>query len=147
MKNIIEFIKKIYLKYETIILYVFFGGLTTLVSFSTHFLVRYLDGSVIVATTISWICAVLFAFFTNRIWVFKSSTKGILSFIRQLLTFFGARLFSFLVELCIMWVFVDLMELNELIVKIGANVIVLVLNYILSKLVVFRKKNDSPKSE
>lgn len=138
-----ERLKTLYTRHESVILYIFFGGLTTLVSFATHFSTRFLGGSVEVATTVSWICAVLFAFFTNRKWVFNSPTKGTAAFFRQLVSFFGARLFSFLVELAIMTVFVNFLHYNELLIKIAANVVVLILNYILSKFLVFRKKTTA----
>ena len=141
MQKLIETAKKLYEKYENIILYVFFGGLTTIVGFGTYFLFRFLSLDVVESNVASWICAVLFAFFTNRTWVFKSPTKGAFDFIKQMGSFFGARLFSLLIETSIMWFFVDILHYNELLIKIAASVVVLILNYILSKLVVFRKKN------
>lgn len=130
---------RLYKRYESIILYVFFGGLTTVVSFVMHFGVRFLGGEVWLATIVSWVCAVLFAFFTNRNYVFKSPTNSVTAFLRQIISFFGARGFSLLVELLIMTVFVKYLLYNEFFVKIGANVVVLILNYVLSKLIVFRK--------
>ena len=145
MQKLIQLAKKIFAKYESIIVYVFFGGLTTIVAFGVYFLVRFFGLGVIPSNVISWICAVLFAFFTNRIWVFKSPTKTTAEFLKQISSFFGARLFSLLVETTIMWFFIDIHHYNELIVKLAASVVVLILNYILSKLIVFRKKEQVSK--
>lgn len=129
----------LYEKYEDILLYIFFGALTTLVSFGTHYLGILIFNNVVINTTFSWICAVLFAFFTNRIWVFQAPTKTAGEFFFQLLKFFGSRFFTYLVELLIMFVFVDLLSFKEMIVKICAQAVILVLNFILSKFMVFKK--------
>lgn len=134
------FLKEFIFKRWELVTYIFFGGCTTLVSFGVQYLSLLAGFSTGVNTTLSWIFAVLFAFFTNRIWVFNSPTRGFFPFIKQLLAFFGARLFSFLVELAIMLMLVSWLGFPEMWVKVGASVIVLILNYILSKLVVFRKK-------
>lgn len=133
------FLKDFIVNRWELVTYIFFGGCTTLVSFGVQYLSLLAGFPTSVNTTLSWIFAVLFAFFTNRIWVFNSPTKGFLPFIKQLFAFFGARLFSFLVELAIMMVLVSWLGFPEMWVKVGASVIVLILNYILSKLVVFKK--------
>ena len=162
-------IKKLYKKYEDIILYIIFGVLTTAVSFVTQFLAsRFLHTSVIVSTSISWICAVTFAYVTNRKFVFKSeehTTKGIAA---EAARFYGARLATYFMEVAIMYLcadrfagtFIDLMNLesldysktpfsafgnagrfNEMNFKLIANVIILISNYVLSKLLVFKKNH------
>lgn len=145
MQKWIELAKKLYYKYESMILYVFFGGLTTLINFAVHFSARFLGADVPAATTVAWFCAVLFAYFTNRKWVFKSRTTGFGAFIKEMASFFGARIFSYLVEVAIMTAFVKWLGFNELLIKIAANVVVLILNYILSKWIVFRKKEPAEK--
>lgn len=148
-------------RYESMVLYVFFGGLTTVVSFLTYFLGKWMfspaglseSAAVAAANVFSWILAVLFAFFTNRIWVFKSPTKGVKAFLLQMMAFFGARLFSFAIDMGIMLAGAKILETvwlqptgffkttPEFWVKIGSNVVVLILNYLLSKFFVFHKKN------
>lgn len=143
-----EFIKKfipkkllpLYEKYEDTLLYIFFGALTTLVSFGAQQLGILIFNNVVINTTFSWICAVLFAFFTNRIWVFEAPTKTAGEFFLQLIKFFGSRFFTYLIELLIMFIFVDLLSFKEMIVKVCAQVIILVLNFILSKFMVFKKE-------
>ena len=167
-------IKELYKKYEALILYVFFGGLTTLVSWVTHFGARnFLNVSVGTATFFSWVCAVTFAFVTNKKYVFKSKAGDFNDLLRQIWLFFAARLVSLGVEWVIMYfcadrfrnTFIKLFrldrieygkglfkmellstpeKLNELIFKLFfASVIILVMNYAFSKVVVFRKKGKS----
>lgn len=167
MEKLRQLCRNLVRKYEDIILYVFFGALTTLVSFVTYFAAKALLGktgmgesaAIAAANTVSWVLAVLFAFFTNRIWVFKSPTKGAAAFFKQMLSFFAARFFSFLVDMGIMlagaWILEEIWSrpllpfgtTPEFWVKIASNVVVLVLNYLLSKLVVFRKKKAGPQRE
>ncbi len=162
-------IKKLYRKYEDIILYIIFGVLTTGVSLVTQFLSsRLLGTNVIVSTTISWVCAVTFAYVTNRKYVFKSEEHGAAKIAAEAAKFYGARIATYFMEVAILWscadrfsgFFIDLMKLekldyssglfsmfgdaphlNEMIFKLIANVIILISNYILSKLLVFRKKS------
>ncbi len=137
-----EKIGEIYYKHESVWLYIFFGALTTLVSLGTQYLAAYLGANTAVATTISWICAVTFAFFTNKSCVFKSVSTSKRDFFRQSGQFYGARIVSYVLELTFMMVTVDVLHLNMYIMKIIAQVFVLVINYLFSKLVIFRKKNN-----
>lgn len=149
-----EKIKSLYKKYEDIILYVFFGGLTTVVSWGTHFASRFfLKVPVSAATIISWVCAVTFAFITNKKFVFKNKTETTQGLIMQTLSFYAARAFSLGVEVVIMYLCADRFSeffcslfrvsasVNEMIFKVLANIIILIMNYALSKLVIFRNKN------
>lgn len=147
-----------YIKNKSMLLYLFFGGLTTLVSILTFWIAELLINAdfnisifgslysikVILTNAVSWICAVLFAFFTNRIWVFNSPTETWKEFWSQMTAFFVGRFATFLLETVILIVFVSALKFNELAIKILAQVAVLVSNYIISKLIVFkdRKKSD-----
>lgn len=143
MKKIIN----LYKKYVEIINYLIVGGLTTLVSLVVKWglLFTILDAKNVIqlqlAIIISWIAAVIFAYVTNRIFVFKSKSKKIL---KEIISFFGARLLTLGLEMVIMWFFVTLLRLDSniwvLIWTIVAQVLVIIFNYILSKLFVFRKK-------
>lgn len=142
MKKIIS----IYKKYEEIINYIIVGGLTTLVSLASKWILLFtvLDAAsaleLQIAVIISWICAVSFAYITNRIFVFKSNNKNIL---KEITSFFGARTLTLLLEMVIMWFFVTLLRMNSdtwvLIWTILSQFIILVLNYIFSKIFVFKK--------
>ena len=92
-----------------------------------------------VANTASWILAVLFAFVTNRIWVFNAKTSGKAAFFKQLCGFYGGRLLTFGVEELLLLVFITWLQFDSMLVKISAQIVVLVLNYLVSKLFVFRK--------
>ena len=132
-----------YKKNKEVLLYLFFGGLTFLVSVISYAYFNVTLGSnELVANIISWVLAVAFAFFTNRIWVFQAPTKTVSQFLMQLIRFFMGRVATLVVEEVILLVFITILGFNSMAVKVIAQVIVIVLNYVISKLVVFRKKND-----
>ncbi|MCM1307488.1 MAG: GtrA family protein [Butyrivibrio sp.] len=134
------------------ITYLIFGVLTTAVSFATAGAAKFLleragcsDGLVSdVSTVISWICAVTFAYVTNRIWVFNSRALGFKAVIREAALFYGGRLSTLAVEAVMMRLGYSVLGINYWITKITANVVVLVLNYIISKFIIFRKKKEEP---
>ena len=137
-------------KYKSIILYIIFGGLTTIVDWSVSFTLYYLWGDAIEATpwlihganVIAWVAAVAFAYVTNRIWVFESKRRGVLSIIGEIVAFAGGRVLTLLLQEAIMAIFFTWLGFNEYIVKIAAAVLVVILNYFISKLLVFRKKKS-----
>ena len=143
MKKIIN----LYKKYEEIINYLVVGVLTTVVSLVVKWglLFTILDASnafqLQVAVVTSWVIAVIFAYVTNRIFVFKSKSKDIL---KEITSFFGARILTLGMEMLIMWFFVTLLELNSdlwvFIWTMLAQVLVIIFNYIFSKLFVFKTK-------
>ena len=129
-----------YNKYKSIILYLIFGGLTTLVNFAAFWLCERIIGlGTAPSTIIAWIAAVLFAFVTNKIFVFESKTKSPIKVLKELLGFVLARLISGGLDLGIMLLGVDVLHIDSLIVKIVSNVFVVILNYIASKLIIFKK--------
>ena len=135
MKRIIN----LYKKYEEIINYLIVGGMTTLVSIVVYALfVKCFHVNYMLANVISWIISVLFAYITNRIFVFKSKSENIVLEIYQ---FFKYRIFSFLIEILLMYIFVELINIDDMISKVIVQVIVIVLNYIFSKLFVFKKES------
>lgn len=137
----IDLIKKYFTKYKELIMYVFFGGLTTLVNIVSYWLIAdVLHVNYLVSTVIAWVISVLFAYVTNKIWVFESKSTKAGEIIKEVALFFAFRALSGLFDLGAMYVMVDLMHINDLIAKIAANVVVIILNYIFSKLVIFKKK-------
>jgi len=131
----------LYKKYEDVILYLFFGGCTFLVSMVSYYIfAETLGMNYMVANIISWILAVLFAYITNRIFVFKSKVKGAMAILKELWMFVACRISTGVMEVIIMFVGVSLMHANDLIVKGIAQVLVILSNYVLSKLIIFRKK-------
>jgi putative flippase GtrA len=134
-------------KYKEILLYLIFGGLTTVVDWAVSFLLYYLWGDAIReivwlihgANVIAWAAAVIFAYVTNRIWVFESKTHGA-AIVREFLSFAGGRVLTLLLQEAMFAVFFHALSINEYVVKIVAAVLVVVSNYFISKLLVFRKK-------
>ena len=132
MKKILD----LYKKYKEIINYIIVGGCTTIVSIASYFLFRLIISNYLVCTILSWIVAVIFAYFTNRIFVFNSKNKNIFL---ELIKFVFARVLSLLSELLVMFILVDLVNIDDKISKIIVQFIVLVLNYVFSKVFVFKK--------
>lgn len=149
--------KKLIEKYKELILYVIFGVLTTIVNYAVYFGCKALHLPYQPATVIAWIAAVAFAYITNRIWVFESKTCGAKAILKEIVLFVGARLFSLVLELIIMFIGMDLLSagertiilldktlpLGEFITKTVAQIVIIVSNYIFSKLVIFRKKRET----
>lgn len=148
MQKIIE----LYKKYKEVINYLIFGVLTTIVSLVTKYLLLFtiLDASnalqLQIAVVISWIVACMFAYITNRIWVFESKTTNI---IKEMTKFFVARLATLGMEMLIMFVFVTALGLNSdmwvIVWTLVAQVAIIIGNYILSKLIVFKNKEKEEK--
>ena len=142
----IKRIKELYIKYKEIINYLIFGVLTTLVNLITKYILLFtiLDPTngfqLQIAIIISWIAGVLFAYFTNRKFVFESKNQNKL---KEFISFVVARIATLLLEMFIMWFFVTLLKLNSdlyvVIFTLVAQVAVVIGNYIFSKLFVFKK--------
>ena len=127
----------LYKKYKEIINYLIFGGLTTLISIVTYALfakVFHID--YLISNVLSWIIAVLFAYITNKIFVFESKSK---KNIKEITSFFFFRIISLIMEMIILYVFVDMLHIDDLVTKIIAQIIVIVSNYVFSKVFVFKK--------
>lgn len=127
----------LYKKYKEIINYLIFGGLTTLISIVTYALfakVFHID--YLISNVLSWIIAVLFAYITNKIFVFESKSK---KNIKEITSFFFFRVVSLIMEMVILYIFVDMLHIDDLVTKIIAQVIVIVSNYVFSKVFVFKK--------
>lgn len=151
---------------KEIVTYLFFGVLTTVINLLTFYLFKQLfisigwdgvfnsilpEGSALYnifsggsdyldANCIAWVVGVIFAFVTNKLWVFESKSWKPSVAGREFTGFMGARIFSFLVETVMMFVFVTLLSLNDLIAKIIVGIVVVILNYVFSKLLIFKKK-------
>ncbi len=128
-----------YAKNKSVLLYVFFGGLTTLVSIVSFVAFDPILGELI-ANVISWILAVTFAYFTNRVWVFCSDVKG-KAILKEMLSFYSGRLITLGLEEAMLFVFVTWLQFNGTLIKIIAQFLVLVGNYLISKWIIFKKKD------
>ncbi len=133
-------IKSFYVKNKEIINYVIVGGLTTVVSIGSYWLFRFLIKNYVILSIISWIMAVSFAYITNILFVFESKSKNI---IEEISKFVSCRLLTLGLEVVLMIVFVSLLKINDMVSKIILQVVVLILNYIFSKLFVFKPNNKT----
>lgn len=137
MKKVLDFLKK----YEEIISYLFFGGLTTLVNYAVYLpCYNWLHLSGALSNVIAWVAAVAFAYLTNKPFVFKSHDWSMKVVLPELTKFVGCRVGSGLVETAIIFVTVDLLGWNGNVIKLITSILVVVLNYVASKLLVFRKR-------
>ncbi len=133
-------IKELIKKYKELILYLIVGALTTGVSFLVQWIFKdIIPISAGIATLIAWFCSVLFAFFANKIIVFESKEKN--GFFKELLLFYASRLLTGGLEIGAMYLFVDVLELSYWAVKVASNIVIIILNYVLSKFIVFKRKN------
>lgn len=121
------------------VLYLVFGVLTTLVDWLVYPLLRWLGHSVFVSSAGSWAAAVLFAFVTNKCFVFQSRTRLLRGLLREFCSFVSCRIFSGAVTIAAMVVLVDVLNLHEWLGKVAVSAFSMVLNYYLSKLVTFKK--------
>lgn len=134
-----ERLKALYQKYKELVNYIIFGVLTTLVNYIVYFLcLDLLKWNYLVVNVLAWVISVLFAYVTNRIWVFESKAKGWL-ILKEMALFFASRLTSLGAETLLLFLMVDTAHLNNGFSKIVAGVVVIIINYVLSKLIVFRK--------
>lgn len=139
MHQIIE----LYKKYKEIINYLIFGVLTTVISLATYWICTYtflkpeINWQLQLANIISWIIAVAFAYFTNRKYVFESTEQNKL---KEGAKFAGSRLTTLVLDMVVMWLGVTVLHSSDKIVKLISQVFIIIGNYIISKLFVFRKK-------
>ena len=119
-----------------LILYVFFGTLTFFVNLISYFFFEDILGvNYLISNVRAWFLSVLFAYVTNRIWVFESKSPDIL---KEMSLFFGGRIFSGAIDTALMYLFIDVLVIGDTISKIIVQIIVIVLNYVFSKLIVFK---------
>ena len=138
---ILRILNSFYKKNKELLLYLFFGGLTFLVSISSYAVFNIRIGWNATANIASWILAVAFAYVTNRTWVFESSTDRGSNLIKEIIGFVGGRIATLVFEELILFIFITGLGMNSILVKIVAQVIVIALNYVISKLVVFKPKS------
>ena len=130
-------------KYWGVLVYLFFGVLTTLVNYLVFFpLYNWLHFSATVSNIIAWAVAVLFAFLTNKPFVFKSYDWSAKTVVPELTKFVGCRIGSGVVETALLLLCVDWLNWNGNLMKILTSILVVIVNYVASKLIVFRKKGE-----
>lgn len=136
--------KALFHQYRELISYVFFGGLTTLVNIVCYWLLATpLGWGTVPSTVVAWVLSVAFAYVTNKLFVFDSKSWALAVVGREAVSFFGCRAFSGALDVFFMWLFVDVLHMNDLLIKILSNIVVIVLNYVFSKLFIFKHKKES----
>ncbi len=121
------------------LLYLFFGGITTVLSLGLFTYIELCTPiNELVNNVIVWIICVLFQFFTNRTWVFDGHVETWKEFWQQMGQFFGGRLFTLGVEEVILLIFITWLGFNAIAIKLIAQVVIVILNYIISKLFIFK---------
>lgn len=135
-------IKELYLKYKEIINYLVFGGLTTVVNFVTYYITARIIGiEEVTSSGISWFCSVLFAYITNKLFVFESKSNSKKEFFKEMISFFLARIASgILCDVGTFALMVKVFNVNDIIAKIVTQIMVVIVNYVFSKLIIFKKK-------
>lgn len=140
--------KELFNKYKEIIMYLIFGVLTTVISLIVYYALTYTilnpNNSIYlqIANILSWIAGVLFAYFTNREYVFESKNENKL---KEFISFVGARVTTLILDMIIMGVGVTFLHINDKILKLISQVLVVIVNYVLSKLIIFKKSDKNIK--
>ena len=129
-----------YNKYKEGLLYLFFGGCTTLINILTFFICRQIELSIVVSNIIAWVVAVIFAFITNKLIVFDSKNMDKKVVMKETISFFIARIITLGIDMGIIYLMIDVMKIHEMISKVVANIVVIIVNYIFSKLFIFKKE-------
>lgn len=138
----------IYAQYKEILLYLFFGGLTFVVSIASYAFFEMIVGfTPLIANVFSWMLAVSFAYITNRIWVFEDTASGLRNIMREIVSFFGGRILTLVIEEVILLIGISILLLNSILIKVIAQIVVIVLNYFISKLLIFNTKKAEDKEE
>lgn len=129
---------KMWEKYKGIFWYGFFGICTTIINIAVYGLCSlWTSLGTVVATIIAWIAAVIFAFFTNRKYVFDTTSVTFFEKLKEFFRFICSRLSTGAIDIIGMYVFVDILQFDEMAIKILMNILIIVLNYIASKKIVF----------
>lgn len=146
MKKLWDFGWGLYKKHEEGINYLIFGFLAFVLNYILYFLFAdAMQMHYMAATVLSWVLTVVFAYWTNRTFVFKSQNKDTGSVVKEFVSFIGARIATEVLELVLMYVMVDLLSINDKISKLVCQVLVILANYVLSKIWIFKDNSSVEK--
>ena len=142
----LKFFTKYYREHKEGMRYLVFGALATVINI-IFFAIAYnlMNLSTTISNIIAWITAVIFAYLTNKFFIFFTKAKNIKDLIREVVAFFGARVFTLVVETIFLNIFIDTLAYNSTIMKIISNILVIILNFIFSKLFIFKKDENKQK--
>ena len=130
-----------YRKYQEGMRYLVFGALTTFINILSYIILyNFIHINNAISNVIAWIIGVIFAYITNKIYVFQSKNNTKLQVFREIISFVSCRIITLIIDEAIMIITVDKLSWNALLMKILANIIVIILNFIFSKILIFRKE-------
>lgn len=140
MQKIIELCRK----YRELIQYGFWGVMTTLVNYIVYFGCTKLAGiDYLISNVAAWCVAVIFAFLVNKVFVFQANAWDAKALLWEFGSFVSARVLSGVMETGLLWLFVEQLHFSDAVIKIVAGVLVVIINYVFSKLIIFRKKDEA----
>lgn len=132
----------IYHKNEELWNYLIVGGIGVIISIASYWGCRQFGINVVVSNVISWIITVLAMYILNKIFVFKTKCESSKALAKEFAYFIIARLLTLFIETAILYIGTDIIHFNDIIVKVFAQIVIIILNYIFSKLIIFRKKKQ-----
>jgi len=128
-------------QHKEVLLYLIFGVLTTIINIVTYNIFKnLLNIDYMLSTIIAWCFAVIFAYVTNRIYVFNSKNNNKTDIVKEIMLFISVRLSSLVIDIAIMYIGVTILTINDMLIKVFANVVIIIINYIVSKKIVFKNK-------
>lgn len=128
--------------------YLIFGAISTLINIIIFWLCsKIINFNVAVSNTISWMIAVMFAYITNKKYVFMSKTINNKELFKEITSFFSARIFTLILETIFLWIVINELKFNEIFMKIISNIFVIFLNFIFSKIFIFKNKEVKIKNK
>ena len=143
--NMLKKIWDLYKKYREPINYLITGGIGTVVSIGSFALLIGICGTV-AANIISWVIVVILMYILNRYFVFEKHASGTKAIIVEIFSFAMARVFTLVLETLVVWLGIDVMHLNAIVVKTFAQILVIVLNYFFSKFFIFKDAGEAGKN-
>lgn len=130
-------------KYKEVLLYGVFGAVSTIINVSGFYICRqYLHIALLLSNILAWTAAFVFAFITNKVWVFQSNEWKSRAAVREMASFFIVRLFTLFLDTLLIWWFVEQLQIWEMPAKIFVNMLVIIINYAAGKWWVFKRKNE-----
>ncbi|KRM75230.1 GtrA family protein [Secundilactobacillus collinoides] len=133
-------IKQLWQQYASVISYLVFGVLTTVVNIGVFdVLDTYAHWNYQVATVLAWFISVLFAYITNKLWVFNSKTTTSQALMTELGSFFFFRILSLFMDMAMMWLGISILHASPLLTKVVDNVVIVVVNYLFSRVFIFKR--------
>lgn len=138
-KNMVNKLSMYLKRNRSIILYIFWGGITTVINISSFGLfVNFFNMNYQLANFLAWFLTVLAVYFSNKVWVFESNYSTFNNLVKELFTFFIARILTLFLDAIILYIGIQLLRRGNLVVKVVDNIVIVIVNYILSKYFVFK---------